>query len=96
VFVRKLPDELKADKLHEEFSKFGEIKSLKISLNPDHSSRKYGFICFVNPDSAKAALQSGPYEVIKYAPKDKREFRKAFNNIYVKNFPMTWSEADIR
>ena len=69
---------------------------MKISINPDHSSRQYGFICFVNPESAKLALEKGPYEVIKYAPKDKREFRKAFNNIYVKNFPMSWTEADIR
>lgn len=96
VFVRGLPTELKADKLHEEFSKFGEIKSLKISLNPDHTSRKYGFICFVEPEAAQRALKEGPYEVIRYAPKDKREFRKVFNNIYVKNFPESWSDEELK
>jgi len=69
---------------------------LKISLNPDHTSRRYGFICFATPESAREALKSGPYEVVKYAPKDKRDFRKAFNNIYVKNFPFEWTEADLR
>lgn len=96
VFVRKLPAELKADELHEEFKKFGEIKSLKISLNPDHSSRQYGFICFTDPVAAQEALTNGAHEVVRYAPKDKREIRKAYNNIYCKNFPMTWTEADLK
>lgn len=96
VFVRNLPSELKADQLDEQFSKFGKVKSLKISINPDHTSRKYGFVCFESPEAAQKALKSDlPYEVIKYAPKDKREFRKAFNNIYVKNFPTDWSEQKL-
>lgn len=31
-----------------------------------------------------------------YNPKDRREIRKVFNNIYVKNFPLTWDEAKLR
>lgn len=46
VFVRKIPAEVKAPELEEQFKKYGEVKSLKISLNPDHSSRQYGFVCF--------------------------------------------------
>ena len=30
--------------------------------------------------------------VIKYQPKDPREIRKIGNNIYVKNFPTTWTK----
>lgn len=33
---------------------------------------------------------------MKYQPKDKREFRRVFNNIFVKNLPETWDEAKIR
>jgi len=69
---------------------------LKISLNPDYSSRRYGFICFTTPEAAQRALKEGPYEVLRYAPKDKREIRKAFNNIYVKNFPVTWTEKEVK
>ena len=39
VFVKKIPAEMKAPELEELFKKYGEIKSLKISLNPDHTSR---------------------------------------------------------
>ena len=35
-------------------------------------------------------------EVVKYMIKEKNDFKKAFNNIYVKNFPGTWTEGDIR
>ena len=31
-----------------------------------------------------------------YNPKDRREVRKLFNNIYVKNFPPEWDEAKLR
>lgn len=31
-----------------------------------------------------------------YNPKDRREIRKAFNNIYVKNFPPDWTEEKLR
>ena len=47
VFV-KLPKNNKI--LHEDlekmFSDYGKVKSLKVSLNQDYSSRGYGYICF--------------------------------------------------
>lgn len=58
VFVAKIPkdDEHTSQWLDENFSKFGDIKSLKISLNPDRSSRGYGFVCFQEPAGAQACL----------------------------------------
>jgi len=35
-------------------------------------------------------------EALPYNPKDRREIRKAYNNIYVKNFPDNWDEAKLR
>jgi len=34
-------------------------------------------------------------QVIQYQPRDKREFRKIYNNIYAKNFPDNFTEADV-
>ena len=34
-------------------------------------------------------------DVITYAPRDKRELRRVFNNIYVKNFPASWSKEEV-
>lgn len=44
VFVRNIPKELKLNDLEKKFAEFGKVKSLKVSLNSDHSSRGYGFI----------------------------------------------------
>lgn len=56
IFVRNIPKDSNLKDLHEKYSKFGKIKSLKISLNPDHSSRGYGFVCFEEQDDASKAV----------------------------------------
>lgn len=96
VFVRKLPKDMKHAQLEDIFNKHGDIKSLKISLNGDHSSRGYGFVCFKDEGSASKALaalgESDSVQACKFEPKDKREIRKLINNIYVKNIPLEYSE----
>ena len=100
IFVRKIPKEMSPLQLEEHFSKFGDIKSLKISLSSDHQSRGYGFVCFQDPASAAKALEDSAEadscQVIKYQPRDKRDFRKIYNNIYAKNFPESFTEEDVR
>ena len=99
IFVRKIPKTLSPPQLEEHFSRYGDIKSLKISLSSDHQSRGYGFVCFQDPTSAQRALEAeGDAEenqVIRYQPRDKRDFRKIYNNIYAKNFPMNFTEEDV-
>jgi RNA recognition motif-containing protein len=58
VFISKIPkDNQHNSKWLDDFCKqFGEIKSLKISLNPEHTSRGYGFVCFQEPSSAAKCL----------------------------------------
>lgn len=56
IFVRKIPKDMTPAQLEQHFSKYGEIKSLKVSLNSDHTSRGYGFVCFQDPESAGKAL----------------------------------------
>jgi len=51
VFV-KLPKDILHRDLDKIFSEYGQIKSLKVSLNPDYTSRGYGFICFQEKDGA--------------------------------------------
>lgn len=100
VFVRNIPKDVTHEQLHKIFSQIGPIKSLKISLNGDHTSRGYGFICFENAESATKALASkdlGEMDVIKFEPKDnKSNLRKLMNNIYVKNIPHSYSNDDVR
>jgi len=56
--VRRIPKEITPQALEEHFQRYGDIKSLKISLNSDHQSRGYGFVCFQDPTSAAKALEA--------------------------------------
>ena len=100
IFVRKIPKDLSPKELEEHFSQYGEVKSLKVSLNSDHTSRGYGFVCFQEETAAKLALaacnEAEENQAIKYQPRDKRDFRRIYNNIYAKNFPQGFTEADVR
>jgi len=63
--------ELNYKDLENKFSEFGKIKSLKISLNPDHTQKGFAFICFENQDGAlKATL--GDNNVKQFEQKDNR------------------------
>jgi polyadenylate-binding protein len=100
IFVRA-PKHMLHEDLHKTFEQFGPIKSLKASLNPDYSSRGYGFICFENPESAQRAIEAkddlNGTEVIRFEPKDnKANMRKLMNNVYVKNIPIDWTPENVR
>lgn len=100
VFVRSIPKNLKHEDIHQIFSQFGPVKSLKISLNPDYSSRGYGFVCFETAEAATAALESKnlkEMQTIKFEAKDnKSNMRKLMNNIYVKNLPVEYTNDDVK
>lgn len=100
VFVRKLPKDMKHKDLENQFTAHGDIKSLKISLNADHSSRGYGFVCFKDEESANKALKAtgnaDEVQAVKFEPKDRREVRKLINNVYVKNIPLEWSDEKVK
>lgn len=91
---------MKHKDLEENFSKHGDIKSLKISLNSDHTSRGYGFVCFKDEASATKALEASgnadSVQAVKFEPKDRREIRKLINNIYVKNIPLEWTDKQVK
>jgi RNA recognition motif-containing protein len=46
VFVKSIPKNKKPEDLEKFFSDFGTVKSAKLSLNSNHESNGYGFVCF--------------------------------------------------
>ena len=42
------------------FEKYGEILSLKISFNGDHTSKGFAYIKFKTVEAAEAAIRNGP------------------------------------
>ena len=69
LYIKNLPYDLTDDKLREIFSKYGEIKSVKISkftlvtkikdeLKEIEQSRGFGYVCYTNPDNATKAIEN--------------------------------------
>ena len=58
LFLKHLPKTWGLNDVHDAFKDYGEIKSAKISLNPQtHESKGYGFIWFKDPQSATQVLE---------------------------------------
>jgi len=101
LFIKNLDKSITSQQLDETFSKVlgaDVVVSAKVSINADYSSRGYGFVCLASPELAEQALAKASefkFEVHPYQPKDRRELRKTFNNIYIKNFPSNWNKEKI-
>ncbi|KAH9700202.1 polyadenylate-binding protein 7 [Citrus sinensis] len=81
-------------KLHQIFSKFGDIQSSKVVVSQEGKSKGYGFVQYSTPESALDAIEKlqgatvermelyvGPF--IRRA--DRIQEGSSFNNLYVKN-----------
>jgi RNA recognition motif-containing protein len=69
-----------------------KIKILDPKATP--VSNGYGFVCFQNKEDAEKAVEKAKVdgsEIIRYQPRDPREIRRVYNNIYVKNFNPEWN-----
>lgn len=92
IIVRNLAAELTQQQLWEHFSKFGQIKSLKLEEFPDGKSKGFCFIQFVSKDSAEACIKAADnselcgkkMEVTHHKNKEERYG----DNLYVQNLPV--------
>ena len=82
--------------LQDSFSQYGPIKSLKISINPDHTQKGFAYICFENQEDAQKAANGDP-NAFTFEPKDNRStFGKLVNNLYFKNIPVDMKEDQVK
>jgi RNA recognition motif-containing protein len=80
-------DPITYDFLTQNFSKYGPIKSLKISLNMDHSQRGFAYVCFENQEDAQKAANGDANAFIFEQKENRNTVGKLINNLYFKNIP---------
>eukprot|EP00397_Hematodinium_sp_SG-2012_P016297 GEMP01016622.1.p1 GENE.GEMP01016622.1~~GEMP01016622.1.p1 ORF type:complete len:661 (+),score=163.45 GEMP01016622.1:198-2180(+) len=106
VFVKNLDKNIDNKALYDTFSLFGNILSCKVSTDELGKSKGYGFVHYETSESANTAvervngMQIGEKSVfvgnfVKRQERDKPEITN-FTNLYVKNFPNEWEEADVQ
>lgn len=102
LFVKKLPKGVSHQEFHDKFSQYGNIISAKLQEDEDGELIGFGFVLYDSPEAVQKAIKEANGiewkgkkiyvgEYIKNKPKSK----KKFNNIYVKNIPRSFSDADI-
>jgi len=100
VFITKIDKSFKSDDLENEYKNFGDIISCKVSLDEEHKSRGYGFVCFKDAEAAREALKATQGKdsliAVKFNPKSCDQSRKVYNNIFVKNLPADVTEDEIK
>jgi len=58
LYIKNLDESFTQEKIHEEFSKYGQITSLKVMQTETGSSKGFGFVCYANKDQAKKAIEA--------------------------------------
>lgn len=101
VVIQGLVAEVDAKALHDIFSGFGEVQSVKISQSEEGTSLGYGFVQFKEKGNAEKAIRMGNGSIIKgskisvaafVARKDRAGeenacFSQHCKNLYVKGLP---------
>lgn len=104
VCVTGLDECLTSEDLHKMFSRFGNIKSCKVTLDPStNKSRGYGFVWFTTERACKFALESKevPYKTLLYKDFSVRSLEPLVNGnnklctMVLSGYPSNFTEEDL-
>jgi len=102
--VRNLPKEMTQRELSDLFAEHGQIGSCKLEVFQDGTSRCFGYVQYMNQESAQkaiTALHSSTHgdktiEVIVHSKKDEREQQgDKFTNLFIRNLPADYTEDQL-
>ncbi|KAF5185261.1 Polyadenylate-binding protein [Thalictrum thalictroides] len=107
LFVKNLSTSVDNVKLHEIFSKFGNILSCKVAITLDGQSKGYGFVQFDSADSSSAAISNLNGTIVEDKPIYVGNFVKRsdrassgldakYTNLYMKNLDQDVTEEMLR
>jgi polyadenylate-binding protein len=103
VFVKNLAPSVDNKALFDTFSVFGNILSCKVATDENGQSKGYGYVHYETAEAAQDAIQKFNGNFIDdmevyVGPFVRRQERgqNSWTNLYVKMFPTSWSEDDLR
>jgi polyadenylate-binding protein len=108
IFIKNLAKDIDNKALNDTFAQFGKIISCKVAYDDAHVSKGYGFVHFETKEDAQKAIDMVNEKYMNgqqvfvgfFIPKNEREDiikekQSSFTNLYVKNFPKSWTEQDL-
>jgi len=103
IYIKNLAPNVDNKGLYDTFSVFGNILSCKVAMNETGVSKGYGYVHYETAESAEDAIskfngnfiEDLPVTVTHFVPSQRRPNQNAWTNIYVKQFPETWTEQKL-
>lgn len=106
IVIKNLDTSIDNKTLYDTFSMFGDILSCKVGTNAEGVSLGYGFVHYVNPASAKKAIEKingmliaeKKVTVEPYMKLEERSEKteNTYTNVYIKNIPEDWTEDTLK
>ena len=105
LYIKDLDQSITQKDLKEKFSVFGTILSVKLETFQDGMSKGFGYVQFEDVNCATKAIEElnntdwngKVITVCHFKKKGEREERKLVkNNLYVRNFPASFTEEDLK
>lgn len=103
IFVKNLASSIDNKSFFDTFSVFGNIMSCKIISDESGKSKGYGYVHYETAEAASEAikkfdgitLEGQQINVSLYSRKQDRASNNEWTNIYVKQYPLTWSDQKL-
>lgn len=105
IFIKNLVPDIDEKALHDIFSNYGNILSLKLATDENGTSKGFAFIQYQEEHSAEDAIKEVNEKMLrgkvvyvnKFMPRDKRMPLNAlqFQNVYIKNFDSYIKDTDL-
>ena len=104
VFVKNLDGSIDHKALYDTFSLFGNILSCKVATDDAGRSQGYGYVHYESEDAAADAIAKINSMTIcdkevyvgHFVRRTERSGQSDWTNLYVKNFPSDWDEAQLK
>eukprot|EP00635_Sarcinochrysidales_sp_CCMP3193_P013979 CAMPEP_0118906066 /NCGR_PEP_ID=MMETSP1166-20130328/9812_1 /TAXON_ID=1104430 /ORGANISM="Chrysoreinhardia sp, Strain CCMP3193" /LENGTH=582 /DNA_ID=CAMNT_0006845341 /DNA_START=479 /DNA_END=2223 /DNA_ORIENTATION=+ len=104
VFVKNLDASIDHKALYDTFSLFGNILSCKVATDEHGRSQGYGYVHYETEEAAEEAISKLNKMTIcdkevyvgHFVRRTDRTGQSDWTNLYVKNFPPEWTDADLR
>ena len=104
MFVRSLAPSIDNKGLYDTFSVFGNILSCKVATDDQGVSKGYGYVHFETAEAAQDAIQKFNGTLIDdvevhvglFVKRQDRVGQNDWTNLYVKQFPVSWDDAQLK
>ena len=104
IFVKNLDESIDHKALYDTFSLFGNILSCKVATDKESKSKGYGYVHYETAEAANEAIAKingmkicdKEVYVGHFVRRNERPGQADWTNCYVKNFPVTWTDVELR